>query len=144
MKKKLLSRRLNFAVAVAVLAVLAYANSLGGGFVWDDRPLILQSPVVQSISSIGEVFAGDFFSHSQSPLPYGYYRPITTLSYVAAWWLWGDDPTGFHLTNVTLHLIASVLVLLVLLRLGLGSVRLRGWVDDESDVGSQASRLRMD
>lgn len=107
-------------MAVGVLAGLIYLNSLEGEFVWDDRPLILQSPSVMSFDDLGEVFAGDFFSHSQIPLPYGYYRPLTTLSYVLDWALWDDSPFGFHLTNVLLHGAASILVLLILLRLGLG------------------------
>ncbi len=107
-------------VAVGVLAGLVYLNSLDGEFVWDDRPLILQSPAVQSFDDLGEIFAGDFFSHSQIPLPYGYYRPVTTLSYVLDWTLWGADPRGFHVTNVVLHGAASILVLLILVCLGLG------------------------
>ncbi len=111
-------RRATLAVVVSVLAVAAFGNSLGGGFVWDDRPLILDSPAVQDFSNVGNLFVGDFFSHSQNPVPYGYYRPITTLSYVVDWAVWEDDSLGFHLTNVGLHTLASVLVLFILLHLG--------------------------
>lgn len=116
------ARRAALAAAAGVLAGLVFANSLAGGFVWDDRPLILQSPSVQSFDKVGEFFVGDFFSYSQNPLPYGYYRPLTTLSYVLDWSVWGDDPSGFHATNVMLHVAATILFLLVLLNLGLGEV----------------------
>ena len=117
-----IARGVAIAAAAGVLAGLVYANSLAGDFVWDDRPLILQSPSVQSFNKLDTLFVGDFFSHSQNPLPYGYYRPLTTLSYVLDWAVWGDNPFGFHATNVVLHVAATILVLLILLRLGLGEV----------------------
>jgi len=105
--------------AIVVLAAVAYGNSLQGRFVWDDRMLILKDPVVRSLHRLGEAFRSDFFARSGSPMPYGYYRPVTTLSYTLDRAVWGLEPLGFHLTNIALHALASVLGFLVLLELGL-------------------------
>ena len=59
----------------------------------------------------------DFFYRAEFELSYGYYRPVTTLSYVFDHWLWGLKPFGYHLTNLLLHAICSVSVGLILIRL---------------------------
>jgi len=100
------------------LAIVAYANSVHGRFVWDDRMLILSDPAVRSLQNLGDAFRSDFFARAETPTPYGYYRPLTTASYALDRALWGLRPFGFHLTNVALHALASVLGFLFLLRLG--------------------------
>jgi len=113
------TRRRLLVLAVGLLSLAAYANSIRAGFVWDDRMLVLQDPVVHSFHNLGEVFSQDFFARTESPLPYGYYRPVTTLSYVLDYALSGKDPLVYHLTNVLLHGLSSALALLLLWRLGL-------------------------
>lgn len=39
-----------------------------------------------------------------------YYRPLAFLSHALDWTIWGQRATGFHLTNVVLHAIASLFV----------------------------------
>jgi len=104
---------------ILLLAIAGYVNSVGGRFVWDDRMLILKDPAVRSFRQVAGVFSSDFFQRSESPVPYGYYRPLTTLSYMFDRALWGLKPFGFHLTNIALHGLASVLAFFFLLRLGL-------------------------
>lgn len=104
----------------ALLAVAVYANSLGGDFVWDDRRLILDDRAITSWRQLGVVFSNDFFYRADDDLPYGYYRPLTTLTYLLDYSLWRLDAFGFHLTNVGLHAIAAWLVGSLLRRLGWG------------------------
>jgi tetratricopeptide (TPR) repeat protein len=105
---------------MAALAILVYLNSLGGDFVWDDRQLIVNDRAVKSWGHLGEVFASDFFERNEDDLPYGYYRPLTTVSYLADFSLWGLQPFGYHLTNVLLHAACSVMVGMLLVRLRFG------------------------
>ena len=46
---------------------------------------------------------GDIFSHRV-------YRPVRTLTYALNYWAGGLDPTGYHLFNVLLHALNSILV----------------------------------
>jgi len=105
---------------VAVIAFAVYANTLGGDFVWDDRPLILGDYMIKSFDHLRHLFTNDFFFRNENDLAYGYYRPLTTLSYVVDYALHADRPFGYHLTNGLLHAICSGLAVLLLLRLGLG------------------------
>lgn len=114
--------RLTALVTVALAAFLVYANSLGGGFVWDDRELILGDRRIISGRGLGGIFTQDFFSEDQvvDERGYGYYRPLVNLTYAADFRRSGTDPLGFHLTNVLLHASCSVLVVLLLAQLGTG------------------------
>lgn len=102
----------------AFLAVACYANSLGGDFVWDDRRLILDDRAITSWDRLHEIFGYDFFYRSEDDLPYGYYRPLVTLTYLVDYSLWQLNPLGYHLTNVLLHAGCSTLVALVTVELG--------------------------
>ena len=109
-----------YLLLVPVLAFVVYGNSLGGEFVWDDRPLIVEDYSIKSLEYFGEIFTNDFFSRNESDLAYGYYRPTITLTYVLDYALWGAEALGFHVTNVLLHAAGSLLLVLALMRLGMG------------------------
>ena len=111
---------------VPLAACLVYWNALGGGFVWDDRFLIVDNPRVQSLERLDELFTHDYVFVAETNLAYGYYRPLSGLSLALDYRAWGGDPFGFHLTNLLLHAAASLLVLF--LSLGLGAGRGVAWV----------------
>jgi hypothetical protein len=46
-----------------------------------------------------------------------FYRPIATLSYSLDYSIWGLNPFGYHLTDLIVHILVSLLVFLLLLRL---------------------------
>ena len=87
-------------LVAAAAAVAVYVNSLDGKFVWDDRMLIVGNPQVKSWDYVDQISSRDFFHGQQIEVVYGYYRPLTTLSYVLDYEVWGLNPFGFHLTNV--------------------------------------------
>ena len=107
-------------VAVALAALLVYLSALDGDFVWDDRILIVDNASLQSWTDLGPALTRDFFHRHEEQVPYGYYRPVVTLSYVLDAQLWGLEPRGFHLTNLLLHATNCVLVALLLARCGVG------------------------
>jgi tetratricopeptide (TPR) repeat protein len=106
------------AAGVFALALAVYLNALCGEFVWDDRPLILGDYMVKSFDHLYHLFSNDFFFRDENDMAYGYYRPVTTLTYVIDYALHADRPLGFHLTNALLHGFCSLLVVLLLRRLG--------------------------
>lgn len=96
-------------LGLVFLAVLAYANSMTGKFVWDDTLLILDNKHIKDLQHIGDIFREDLFH--MSDLPTGYYRPVQAVSYVIDYALWGNEPFGYHLTNLVLQIINSIMVL---------------------------------
>lgn len=106
------------ALAAGALAVLCYANSMAGDFVWDDRILILEGELPKAWNRLADIFTKDFFARSEFDVVYGYYRPLATVSYLLDYTFWKLDPRGYHLTNLALHAFASALVVAVSRRLG--------------------------
>ena len=114
--------RMLYLLAIPLLAFAAYGNSLVGEFVWDDRPLIIEDHTVKSFDYLEEIFTNDFFSRNEHDIAYGYYRPIVSVTYVIDYAIWGEHALGYHLTNVLMHSMATVLLVLILMRIGFG-----GW-----------------
>lgn len=100
---------------VVFLALAAYANSLPNGFAYDDDGIITNNPVVQS----GDWQAAVSGSWWPDPMDgAGLYRPLTLLSFVGEWKLFGGSPLGFHALNLVFHALVSLLVFLLLLEFG--------------------------
>jgi tetratricopeptide (TPR) repeat protein len=106
------------ALVVLLAVVGVYMQSLGGTFVWDDRLLVLDAPLVEKTASLGEYLQHPFWmGGGAQPRDPTYYRPLVTLSLALDHRLHGSNPGGYHLTNIALH-AASALLLLALLRRG--------------------------
>ena len=105
-------------LAVALIALATYAVTLGHGFVFDDGPEVLDNVHIRSPAGAVRILSAPAWSGAgldENPM----YRPATALSYAADHGVWGLAPFGFHLTNVLLHALVSVLVLFLGVRCGL-------------------------
>ncbi len=103
-----------WAIAVALIAIGIYANTMSAPFIYDDFGYIVHNDQIRDGDKLIRVFV----------LPYpadrpqlGLYRPVTILSYALDASVGGLEPKTFHRTNVLLHAGTCVLVLLLLLRL---------------------------
>lgn len=95
---------------VTLLAIGVYLNTRSHVFVWDDKFLIAQNPTIQRLQNAPAAFISDFSPPGDPSKKSGYYRPVTILSYMVDFALWGNNPHGFHRTNVLLHALCSGLV----------------------------------
>src|SRR5690606_16803084 len=103
------------AAAVAVLAVLVYANSLFNGFALDDVPIIAENARVHRLLALRDIWLTPYWPTFGEDL--GLYRPLMIFLYAVEWMLGGGRPMLFHAVNVLGHAAASVLALLLLARL---------------------------
>jgi Flp pilus assembly protein TadD len=85
-----------------VLAVVAaYWPALSGQFVWDDALLVDRNPLVTGKLSLVSVwFRTDF--------------PLTIVAFWLEWLAWGSHPVPYHIVNVLLHALGTILVWKVL------------------------------
>jgi tetratricopeptide (TPR) repeat protein len=96
-----------------LLAIVAacHAPALGGPFMWDDRFLIVDAPRVIELRPLGEYFVNPFWSGGGAAnASAAYFRPLVVLSFALDHSLWSGNPTGFHVTNLLLHLLNTTLV----------------------------------
>jgi len=102
-------------LAPALLAVLAYANSLANGYAIDDEPILAHNAVVHGLGNLRGVLLGPYWPNENA-----LYRPVTLLTLAVQWAVHGDAPAAFHAVNVLLHAGVTALVAVLLLRLGAG------------------------
>lgn len=91
-----------------VLIVICYLPATRAGFIWDDDFLLTANPLVHAPDGLLRLWRGTE--------TWDYY-PVTMTSFWIEWRLWRTNPVGYHVTNVLLHALGSVLVWRVLRRL---------------------------
>ena len=102
-------------LALALLAAGVYANAPSNGWALDDRFIIEHNQRVHGLDHLQDALTEPYWPGAPGRI--GLFRPLTAATYALEWELWGDDPAPFHVTNVLLHALATVLVFGVLLTL---------------------------
>src|ERR1700720_1200269 len=95
---------LRIGLLLAVVALI-YGNTLRNEFTMDDGIYVLRNPQVTNASVRG-LFAPNKASNV--------FRPLTFATFALNWRLGGARPFGFHLLNLILHAVASLLLYLLL------------------------------
>jgi len=90
------------------ITFVVYAPAVRDGFVFDDRALITDNPMIHARDGLYR-----FWFTSESPD----YRPVIWSLWWLEWRAWGANPVGYHVVNVLLHAVNAVLVWVVLRRL---------------------------
>ena len=101
---------------LALAGVAAYANSLGGPFVFDDMDAIVQNPWIRGLWPPGDLL------RSPAPRCTVEGRPVLTLSFALNYAAGGLDVRGYHLANLGIHLAAGLLLFALVRRLAGGPV----------------------
>ncbi len=90
-------------LGLIVLSVGVYLPTLQYDFVWDDHQFI------SGFRSFDKA-AGGWNDLKSAVLETGHltYRPLFLFSLRLDWALWGSNPAGFHLTNLVLHALVTL------------------------------------
>ena len=99
-----------------MLAVLPYANTLLGNFVYDDNFQVVENPYVHSFRYLPQIFGTTVWSFQGAQGVTNYYRPLMTFGYLLTYQIAGDVPFSFHLVNLLLHALVVLLVFYLLRR----------------------------
>jgi protein O-mannosyl-transferase len=112
------SQRYRAAFVLAVVTAAVWTPSLRGGFVWDDQHDIVRSDRLHHLSAVVDVFRHHaMWSADQPETEIATYRPLALATIAVDWQLWHLRPAGYHVTNVLLHVLATLALFLALLRL---------------------------
>lgn len=101
-------RTFSIVAGVILLSFAAYINTLWHGFIWDDPYYIVKSPFIQNWRNIFNIFTHEYMSYSWYNLDIT--RPIMVISLIFDYSFWGNNPVGYHLTNLILHSLNSALL----------------------------------
>jgi Flp pilus assembly protein TadD len=102
-------------IILTAAALLPYLNSIGNGFHWDDHHHILENPAIRTTSSIPRFFT-DPSTFSRDP-GIQMYRPLLMVTYTLNHAAGGYQGWGYHLVNIGLHLLVTLLLHRLLLSL---------------------------
>ena len=106
-------RRTSFllAGALAMITLALYLPSLRNGFTgWDDEVWVLDNPHIRSLDVA--FFQWAFFNFYRSN-----WCPLTWMSHAVDYALWGVSAAGHHVTNIILHALNTLIVVLLVIRL---------------------------
>ncbi len=101
-------------LVIAIVSFLVYYNALNNDFVFDDESVVQNNQSILTLANIPKFFTAEEGFHKVIGR---YYRPVVSSLYAVDYAIWGMNPFGFHLTNVIIHVIASLLLLMVLMKL---------------------------
>jgi len=101
-----------FLFLLALIAGALYLNTLSHSFVWDDHTYVLGNPQFQDSQYFPHYFVSDFCEGVNEDC--FFYRPLVSLTYLLDQLFWGGNPFGYHLTNIVIHILVSLLVFAVL------------------------------
>ena len=99
---------------IIILTALSYINTLHNSFVYDDNTYVVENRQIRSISNIPKAFISSYPPDAKEQ---GLYRPLVTISYIFDYAVWGLNPKGFHLTNLILHILTSIIIYLLALEI---------------------------
>jgi tetratricopeptide (TPR) repeat protein len=106
---------------IIAATVLAYGNSLGGAFVFDDTKQIAGNPALRSWGNIARAFTTDVWSFQRGTLtkdiPPPYYRPFFTAYLTLNYKVFGLWEPGWHLSNLAVHCGATIAIFFLIKRL---------------------------
>jgi len=92
---------------ILIITFIAFFPSLQNSLLkaWDDQDYVTNNDLVKSLSAnnILKIFREDKGEYAN-------YHPLTTLSLAINYHFSKDDPYGYHLTNLLLHLLNTLLV----------------------------------
>jgi tetratricopeptide (TPR) repeat protein len=101
----------SLAGAAALATFLVYLAALHNDFVgWDDDHYVVENHHIRSFDAA--LFKWAFFAFSSSN-----WHPLTWISHALDYAIWGLNPLGHHLTNITLHAVNTFLVVVLAMRL---------------------------
>ena len=109
-------RRTLVPLIVFLTAFAVYMNTLWGGFVFDDLQNIVQNHWIKNPAFLSKIF-GSHMGGFNPEFATWYYRPLIHVAHLTVYLLAGLRPVTFHLTNVLVHAVISVLAFLVSLEL---------------------------
>lgn len=101
---------------VVAAAVVPYLGVLDGGMVAGDLEFIAQNPLMDSTRPFVDAFSHGYWFKGEAGQPAPYYRPLVVLLDWLDHARFGLDPVGYHVTNLLLHVAASLAVFVLALQ----------------------------
>lgn len=94
---------------IVFAGIIVYFNSFQGDFIFDDEAVIIRNSHIEKIWPLFESFSAPPHSPVRD-------RPVINLTFTLNYLLGGRSPFGYHLVNLSIHLITALLVFSIIRR----------------------------
>ena len=105
------SQTLLVGALLVVAGCLSYCRVLNAGFIWDDDAYVTANPTLRTAGGLWEIWT--------RPGATPQYYPAVHTTFWMEFQLWGENARGYHFVNVILHLLTSIILGSILIRLGI-------------------------
>lgn len=82
-------------LGLILAGALTYLNTLPNAFIFDDIPWVLDNPRIQSLGNLGQMLTATN-------------RPVLEITLAINYALGGDNPAGYRLMNMAIHILAAL------------------------------------
>lgn len=96
---------------IILTSFLTYFNVLFNSFTYDDKFILSENRAFQSQKNLAFLFSRNYFNITQEFS----YRPVLTLSYFISYKFFGLNSLPYHIENILLHTIVSLLCYFIFL-----------------------------
>ena len=98
------------AAVIGLTVFIVYFPSLNGGFIWDDELFVTKNQITKSSDGLYR-----FWCTTESID----YWPVCNSTFWIEWRLWGMNSTGYHVTNLLLHIATALMIWIILRKLSI-------------------------
>ncbi len=103
-------------VCIIILCIAVYSNTFNSPFIFDDETYIQGNPALKDFSYFTSSAKADLLPNSLGTLKEQFRnRIIGHFSFALNYWINGFDVRGYHLVNLLIHLLNSLLVYLLMI-----------------------------
>src|SRR5665213_1817630 len=106
------------AALIALAGGWVFSPAWRGGWLWDDSLEISQNALLRTPAGLGKIW----FSRAGMD-----YFPFKSSVQWVLWHVWGDQPAGYHLTSLGLHILSAFLFWRLLAKMGMRLAWLGGF-----------------
>ena len=123
------TKKQNFILVIlfSFFCLFLYFNSFWGIFIFDDAHSIVSNLYIKDFRYLPMFLKG--FYTSDTEVPIGMFRPLLLLTFYFNYLFSGIQPLGYHIINVLLHFLNSILFFSLLRQLFVNRAKAR---DDKS------------
>jgi protein O-mannosyl-transferase len=104
-------------LSLSLLTFVLYVGTLSFQFVWDDKPQIVNNPLIRTWAAVPRAFVSDLWYHATPNQLY--YRPLFTTWSTLNYSLFELKPWGWHLGAIVAHILAVIAVFVLARKLAL-------------------------
>ncbi len=97
-------------IIIILLGCILYSNTFSAPFVLDDRRSIVDNKAIQDLSKLIDIQRIDTIEMDQEVKNFIKTRYVGYLSFALNYHLHGLDVTGYHMTNLFIHIINALLI----------------------------------